>query len=100
MTAADYDTKTDTAFFAEITEVFKKHPEAAERYALASLVLERELKIDLTRQRGVSRIEDGRIITEFFDRDKEPAVIRAQLCIKYRLVGQELECVHWIEALE
>ncbi|MEU3985322.1 hypothetical protein AB0F77_35560 [Streptomyces sp. NPDC026672] len=98
VTAADYDTKSDTAFFAEITDVFRKHPEAARKYALASLAIERELGVDHTRQHGVSWIEDGRVITEFRDRGEHPPVIRARLCLKYELRGQDLVCVHWMEA--
>ncbi|MFF8377965.1 hypothetical protein ACF07V_17775 [Streptomyces sp. NPDC015661] len=103
MTAAGYDTRTDTAFFADIAEVFRNHPEAAERYALASLALQRELGVDFARQHGLSRIEDERIITEFRERmpePTEPAVLRARICVLYRLVGQDLECVDWVDAKE
>lgn len=99
MTAVEYDPKADAEFFADITAVFRKYPEAAEKYALASLALERQLKIDFTRQSGVSRIDGGRIVTEFHDRESEPTLIRrGRLCLKYELRGQDLECVHWIEA--
>ncbi|GGJ39357.1 hypothetical protein [Streptomyces lacrimifluminis] len=98
MTAAGYNPTTDSAFFADVTDVFRKHPEAAQRYALASLVLEQEMEIDFTRKHGVSRIEDGRIITEFHDRESDPAVIRSRLCIKWELRGQDLVCVDWREA--
>ncbi|MFF6995377.1 hypothetical protein ACFY93_10515 [Streptomyces sp. NPDC008313] len=100
MTAAAYDTESDAAFFADITEVFGRHPRAAERYALASLDLERELGIDLTQKFGVSRIEDGRIVTEFHDRKTEPPERRLQLCVKYEMRGGELVCVDWREAEE
>ncbi|MFF8729748.1 hypothetical protein ACF073_25130 [Streptomyces sp. NPDC015171] len=100
VTSAGYDTTSDTAFFAEITDVFRKHPEAAGKYALASLAVERELDVDYARQYGVSRIEGGRVITEFHDRDSDRPVIRARLCVKYELRGQELKCVHWMEAEE
>ncbi|MGW3550732.1 hypothetical protein ACWDLL_07655, partial [Streptomyces griseoincarnatus] len=74
MTTTDYGTKADTAFFREITDVFAKHPEAAQKYALASLALEKQLGIDYGRQHAVSRIEDGRIVTEFYDRETGPQV--------------------------
>ncbi|ELP67960.1 hypothetical protein ACKI1I_05345 [Streptomyces turgidiscabies] len=98
MTTAGYRSKADAEFFADITDVFRKHPEAAQNYALASLLLEQELKIDFTRQHGTSRIDGDRIVTEFHDRETDPAVIRAHLCIKWELHGQDLECVHWKEA--
>ncbi|MFJ6389829.1 hypothetical protein ACIQJT_19720 [Streptomyces sp. NPDC091972] len=100
MTTSDYDTRLDTAFLAEITEVFRRHPEAAKKYTLASREVERRLGVDYTRQYGFSWIEDGRVLTEYRDRDKEPAVVRARLCLKQELRGQELVCVHWIEAVE
>ncbi len=100
MTTTDYDAKADTAFFREITEVFRKHPDAAKRYALASLALEKQLGIDYGRQYAVSTVEDGRIITEFHDREKQAAVIRSRICLKYELRGQDLVCVNWREAEE
>ncbi|MER6678280.1 hypothetical protein [Streptomyces sp. NPDC000983] len=100
VTATEYDTKTDTAFFREITQVFRNHPEAAKKYALASLALEKMLGIDTSRKIAVSTREGDRVITEFHDRDKQPPVIRAQICLKYELRGQELKCVHWMEAPE
>ncbi|MBT2871821.1 hypothetical protein ACWDU0_00085 [Streptomyces cellulosae] len=93
VTATEYGTSTDTAFFRDITEVFRKHPEAAEKYALASLALEKQLGIDYAQRHAVSRIEDGRIITEFHDRETGPQVIRASACIKWELRGQNLVCV-------
>ncbi|MFF5788897.1 hypothetical protein ACFY8P_28500 [Streptomyces sp. NPDC012693] len=64
----------DPEFFDEIDRVFTKYPEAAERYAVTCTRAEHEvLKIDYSKQVGVSRIEDGRIITEFQDREIERA---------------------------
>lgn len=100
MTAADHDTKPDTEFLAEIAEVFRKHPEAARTYGLTSFALEHMMGVDYARKYGVSRIEGDRIITEFLDRKKDPPVQRARLCVKYQLRGQDLVCVHWIEAQE
>ncbi|MFD5377525.1 hypothetical protein ACFWJE_24395 [Streptomyces griseoincarnatus] len=97
VTTTDYGAKADTAFFREITDVFAKHPEAAQKYALASLALEEQLGIDYGRQHAVSRIEDGRIVTEFHDRETGPQVIRASACIKWELRGQNLVCVDWHE---
>ncbi|MEH6373189.1 hypothetical protein V7793_02315 [Streptomyces sp. KLMMK] len=61
----------DPDFFEEVDKLFAKYPEAAGRYAVTCRRLELEvLKIDFKKQVGVTRIEDGRIITEFFDRDQ------------------------------
>jgi hypothetical protein len=83
----------ETEFHDAIKEVFLKYPEAQRRYALSSLDLENEMKIDFDRQVGVSRIEDGKIITEFVDRE---AVARMQLCLKWNF--DYSECLHWKEA--
>ncbi|WP_189929442.1 hypothetical protein [Streptomyces sulfonofaciens] len=64
----------DPEFFAAINEVFAEYPEAADRYSVRCVRRERDvLKIDFTEQVGVSRIEDGRIITEFHDRNDDTA---------------------------
>lgn len=61
----------DPEFFGELDKLFARYPEAASRYAVTCLRMETEiLKIDFSKQVGVSRIDDGRIITEFHDRDK------------------------------
>jgi hypothetical protein len=83
----------ETEFHDAIKEVFLKYPEAQRRYALSSLDLENEMKIDFDRQVGVSRIEDGKVITEFVDRE---AVARMQLCLKWNF--DYSECLHWKEA--
>ncbi|MFF2791149.1 hypothetical protein ACFVT6_31080 [Streptomyces sp. NPDC058049] len=60
----------DPEFFGELDKLFAQYPEAAHRYAVTCLRVELEvLKIDFSKQVGVSRIDDGRIITEFYDRD-------------------------------
>ncbi|MDX2545632.1 hypothetical protein ACOT81_44180 [Streptomyces sp. WI04-05B] len=100
MTSAGYRSKADADFFADVTDVFRKHPEAAQNYALASMVLERQMKIDFTRKHGMSRVDGDRIVTEFNDRETDPEVLRARLCVKWELHGQDLECVDWIEARE
>ncbi|MFC9943920.1 hypothetical protein [Streptomyces pratensis] len=100
VTAADYDTKPDTKFLAEIAEVFRRHPEAARKYGLASFTLERKMGVDYTQKYGVSWIEGDRIITEFRPRETIPPEVRMRICVKYVLHGQDLECVHWEEALE
>ncbi|MFJ4244344.1 hypothetical protein ACIP17_27510 [Streptomyces iakyrus] len=48
-----------------IREVFRRYPEAQGKYALSSLALENEMKIDFSEKVGVSRGEGDRIITEF-----------------------------------
>ncbi|WP_086750209.1 hypothetical protein [Streptomyces scabiei] len=61
----------DPEFFDEVDRLFAKYPEAAGRYAVKCRRLEVEvLKIDFSKQVGVKHIEDGRIVTEFLDRDK------------------------------
>ncbi|WP_326574263.1 hypothetical protein OG889_04260 [Streptomyces sp. NBC_00481] len=61
----------DPDFFEEVDKLFAKYPEAADRYAVKCRRLEVDiLKIDFSKQVGVRRIEDGRIVTEFVDRDK------------------------------
>ncbi|MFI8823771.1 hypothetical protein [Streptomyces sp. NPDC053431] len=60
----------DPDFFDEVDKLFARYPEAAGRYAVACRRLELDiLKIDFDKQVGVTRIEDGRIVTEFVDRD-------------------------------
>lgn len=85
----------DAEFHDAIKEVFRRYPEAQGKYALSSLDLENEMKIDFGEKVGVSRIEDGKIITEFKDRK---SVIRMQLCLKWNF--DYSECLHWREAPE
>ncbi|MFC8349999.1 hypothetical protein [Streptomyces sp. NPDC057280] len=75
----------DPEFFEEIDKLFAKYPEAASRYAVSCLRLETVvLKIDFERQVGVSRVEDGRIITEFHDRDDDIVrLYRHTRCCQY-----------------
>ncbi|MFF4948672.1 hypothetical protein [Streptomyces chattanoogensis] len=62
----------DPEFFEDVDKLFAKYPEAAGRYAVTCRRLELEiLKIDFSKQVGVTRIDDGRIITEFYDRDDD-----------------------------
>jgi hypothetical protein len=83
----------DPEFFEEINKVLTRYPEAAQRYSVSCLRLETVvLKIDLEKQIGISRVEDGRIITEFYDRDDEENVPKDLLthCCTYNHSG----CVH------
>ncbi|OEJ21147.1 hypothetical protein AR457_41300 [Streptomyces agglomeratus] len=75
----------DPDFFEEVDKLFAKHPEAADRYAVKCRRLELEiLKIDFKKQVGVTRIEDGRIVTEFLDRDKvERDAGLARMCCEW-----------------
>ncbi|MFE6737864.1 hypothetical protein [Streptomyces tubercidicus] len=98
--AAQYAPDKDAEFFAGITQVFEKYPEAAERYALASLDLERELGIDFAEQYGVRRIEGNTIVTDFHNRETDPPVLRARLCDLWEMRGGEVVCVAWHEAEE
>ncbi|MFF4948673.1 hypothetical protein [Streptomyces chattanoogensis] len=75
----------DPEFFREIDKVFAQYPEAADRYAVTCLRTELELlKIDFSKQVGVSRIEDGRIITEFYDRDDDIVRSSSHYCCEFR----------------
>ncbi|MGI5366757.1 hypothetical protein [Streptomyces iakyrus] len=85
----------DVEFHEAIKEVFRRYPEAQSKYALSSLALENEMKIDFSQKVGVSRVEGDSIITEFKDRE---SVVRMQLCLKWNF--DYSECLHWIEAPE
>ncbi|MEU0166055.1 hypothetical protein [Streptomyces iakyrus] len=85
----------DAEFHEAIREVFRRYPEAQGKYALSSLALENEMKIDFSEKVGVSRVEGDSIITEFKDRK---SVVRMQLCLKWNF--DYTECLHWIEAPE
>ncbi|MDH6604477.1 hypothetical protein M2164_000112 [Streptomyces sp. SAI-208] len=62
--------QADPEFFKALNKLFEQYPQAADRYMVKSMSLELDvLKIDFRTQVGVSRVEDGRIITEFVDRD-------------------------------
>ncbi|WP_327732684.1 hypothetical protein OG749_01310 [Streptomyces nojiriensis] len=83
----------DPEFFEEIDKLFARYPEAAERYAVSCLRLETVvLKVDFEKQVGVTRVEDGRIITEFYDREDEENVPKDLFthCCRYTHKG----CVH------
>ncbi|MFD0269891.1 hypothetical protein ACFVGY_25515 [Streptomyces sp. NPDC127106] len=92
----------DLAFFEAVADLFRKYPDAQGRYALASLEQEIELGVDFSRQVGISRVEDRRIITEFVDREEAeaaagPRAARMRLCVKRDIHGR---CLMWIEAPE
>ncbi|MEU8455885.1 hypothetical protein [Streptomyces griseoaurantiacus] len=88
--------KEDAAFFDEVRAVSERYPEAKHRYVIADLTLENEMGIDYDRQVGVSRIEDGRIIKRFVDRN-DPILARMRLCILQDIHGN---CLDWREAEE
>ncbi|MFJ4282090.1 hypothetical protein [Streptomyces massasporeus] len=85
----------DVEFHEAIKEVFRRYPEVQDKYALASLDLENEMKINFDEKVGVSRIEGGKIITEFKERK---SVIRARICLKWNF--DHTECLHWKELEE
>ncbi|MFD9933160.1 hypothetical protein ACFWZ6_08510 [Streptomyces massasporeus] len=85
----------DVEFHDAIKEVFRRYPEAQGKYALASLDLENEMKINFDEKVGVSRIEGDKIITEFKDRE---SVIRMQICLKWNF--DYTECLHWRDVEE
>ncbi|MCH0541393.1 hypothetical protein I3F58_17865 [Streptomyces sp. MUM 203J] len=86
----------DPEFFGELDELFARYPEAADRYVVVCLRLETEvLKIDFSRQVGVSRVDGGRIVTEFHDRDERdslPADRRRPCCAWKPSAGCITEC--------
>ncbi|MFF4421593.1 hypothetical protein ACFY04_12530 [Streptomyces sp. NPDC001549] len=62
--------QSDPEFFDALNKLFDQYPEAADKYAIKCMRMELDgLKIDFGKQVGVSRIEDGRVITEYVDRD-------------------------------
>ncbi|SOD86231.1 hypothetical protein SAMN06272765_3679 [Streptomyces sp. Ag109_G2-15] len=74
----------DPEFFAAIDEVFGKYPDAARRYAVSCMRLEHDImQIDFEKQVGVSRVEDGQIITEFRNRDDESVRSHHSACCKW-----------------
>ncbi|MFF7443723.1 hypothetical protein [Streptomyces sp. NPDC008122] len=71
--------QSDIEFFDALNKLFAQYPEAADKYAIKCMTMELDtLKIDFRKQEGVSRIEDGRIITEFVDQD--PTRSNADCC--------------------
>lgn len=62
--------QSDPEFFDALNKLFAQYPEAADKYAIKCMTVELDvLKIDFRKQLGVSRIDDGRVITEYVDRD-------------------------------
>ncbi|MFI9788784.1 hypothetical protein ACIHEI_35540 [Kitasatospora sp. NPDC051984] len=60
----------DPEFFRELDAVFAKHPGTSRRYSVRCLAVEAEvLKVDFTKQVGLSRIEGDRIVAELRSRD-------------------------------
>ncbi|MEV7121625.1 hypothetical protein [Kitasatospora griseola] len=60
----------DPEFFKDVAAVFAKYPESSKRYSVRCLAAETELLgVDFTKQVAVSRIEGGRMVTEFVSRD-------------------------------
>lgn len=85
----------DKEFFADLKDVFARHPDVARKYAVRDRSLETDLlQIDFNRQYGVSRIEDGRIITEFRDRSDQELSAHHMCC---EWVGDDWDggCVFW-----
>ncbi|MFE1771484.1 hypothetical protein [Streptomyces sp. NPDC059008] len=74
----------DPEFFEELDKLLARHPEAARRYGVSCMRAELDiLKIDFDKQVGVSRIEDGRIVTEFYDRDDDIVRSAHHACCKW-----------------
>ncbi|WP_129311511.1 hypothetical protein [Streptomyces sp. L2] len=62
--------QSDPEFFDALNKLFELYPEAADKYAIKCMTMELDiLKIDFRKQEGVSRVEDGRIVTAYVDRD-------------------------------
>ncbi|MFJ6104931.1 hypothetical protein ACIQHY_28500 [Streptomyces sp. NPDC092359] len=86
--------QSDPEFFDALNELFAQYPEAAAKYAIKCMSMELDgLKIDFGRQVGVSRIEDGRIITEFVDR----GTTRGGNCCAWKHDECIQECEPWPE---
>jgi hypothetical protein len=70
--------KEDAEFFDEVRAISERYPEAVRRYAFANLALEKRMGIDRDRLVGISRVEDGQVITRFVDRDETGRVLLAE----------------------
>ncbi|SCL41694.1 hypothetical protein GA0074692_6449 [Micromonospora pallida] len=77
-----YGPTVDKEFFDDLTALFAKHPEARGKYAISALTEKENLQVDYGRQYGVTRIEDGRMITEFYDLDA-PRAAGGRRCCKW-----------------
>ncbi|WP_328329296.1 MULTISPECIES: hypothetical protein [unclassified Streptomyces] len=85
----------DPEFFEELEAVFARHPEAAGRYSVqCTRQTSHVLKVDFAKQVGVSRIDGGRIVTEFRDRDYSAGSIEWWCCEWVRTDGGFL-CVRF-----
>ncbi|MET7622652.1 hypothetical protein [Streptomyces sp. NPDC005408] len=86
--------EADTEFFREIDAVLARYPAEAQKYAVRCLRLQSEvLHVDLGRQVAVSRVEDGRIITEFVDRDAPQVEAHHSACCAWTGVAPHKRCV-------
>ncbi|MET8244341.1 hypothetical protein ABZV31_07845 [Streptomyces sp. NPDC005202] len=86
--------EADTEFFREIDAVFARYPAEAQKYAVRCLRLQTEvLRVDLDRQVAVSRVEDGRIITEFVDRDAPQVREHHSACCAWSGEAPHKKCV-------
>jgi hypothetical protein len=88
--------KEDTEFLDEVKAISQRYPEAMGRYALANLAVERDMGIDRDRRVGITRVENGQVITRFVDRD-DPVLARMRLCLLRDIHGN---CLDWMEAPE
>ena len=81
-----YGPETDPDFFNELRAVFDKFPDAAQKYSIACMLLEKDtLRIDLEKQTGISRIEGHQIITEFEDIGDGPPTSVGNPCCEWDL---------------
>lgn len=72
----------DSKFFDAVSELFKRFPQMAGKYAVTCVDHETDLmKIDFQQQIAISRIEGSRIITEFRDRS-EPGT-ESEVCCQW-----------------
>lgn len=82
----------DVAFFNELRTVFEKYPDAAQKYSIS---VRNNLKVDLNKQNGVSRVEGNRIITEFRDISDLKIASSHHACCERYLSGGRWKCARW-----
>jgi len=92
--------ETDPDFFNELQMVFDKFPDAAQKYSIACMLLEKNtLRIDFEKQTGISRIEGHQIITEFRDIGDGPPTSVGNPCCEWGFGFGGRRCIRRCHAL-